>query len=56
MKNFEDFLEETHMAQYLGTDDDAPDDYDKWYCELTEEELADYETKYMKIVKLSEPH
>lgn len=32
-------LEETHMKDYHGTDDDAPDDYGAWLEDLTSTEL-----------------
>lgn len=35
----EDKLKEVHMAQYRGTDDDAPDDFDAWVVELPLDEL-----------------
>lgn len=35
----EDKLKEVHTAQYHGTDDDAPDDYEDWLTELDVDEL-----------------
>lgn len=32
-------LKEAHMAQYHGTDDDAPDDYENWLEDLDVHEL-----------------
>lgn len=32
-------LQEAHMAQYHGTDDDSPDDYENWLSELSLEEI-----------------
>jgi hypothetical protein len=31
---FEEFLKEQHAEDYHGTDDDMPDAYEKWFCEL----------------------
>ena len=31
-KEQEEVLKEAHMAQYIGTDDDSPDDYEDWLC------------------------
>lgn len=56
MTNFEEFLREKHMAQYTGTDDNAPDDFDEWVSELTDWQLDALAEKYLKIIKLSEPH
>lgn len=30
MKTFEQFLQEQHAKQYMGTDDDMPDDFNNW--------------------------
>lgn len=39
---FRDYLMEIHDAQYTGTADDAPDDFDKWMEDLTQDELIDF--------------
>ena len=33
-KEFEDFLQEVHGEQYVGTDDMMDDDYEKWLQDL----------------------
>jgi len=33
-KEFEDFLQEVHGEQYIGTDDMMPDDFEKWLQDL----------------------
>jgi len=33
-KEFEDFLQEVHGEQYVGTDDMMPDDYEEWLQDL----------------------
>lgn len=38
MTTFEQFLIDKHATQYLGTDDDMPDDFDEWLCQLTNDE------------------
>lgn len=46
--NFEDFLKEQHAADYMGTDDDMPDDFDDWLGGQSADELiklADLWTK-----------
>lgn len=36
---FEDFLKERHAKDYHGTDDDMPDSFEKYLCELNIETL-----------------
>lgn len=38
-QTFEDFLQEKHAENYNGTDDDMPDAYEAWVCELDLEEV-----------------
>jgi len=33
-REFEDFLQEVHGEQYVGTDDMMPDDYEEWLQDL----------------------
>jgi len=40
--DFEDYLMEKHMEQYIGISDDAPDDYADWVTALDPQELIDY--------------
>ena len=56
MKNFEEYLRDKHMAQYNGTDDNAPDDFDEWITDLCVHEWLEYGEDYAKIISLSEPH
>lgn len=37
----EALLRDEHMQGYIGTDDDAPDDFENWLMELSEEELKE---------------
>lgn len=37
-KTFEIFLQDKHAAQYVGIDDDMPDDFDNWLQELDPDE------------------
>ena len=46
--NFEDFLKEQHAADYMGTDDNMPDDFEDWLGGQSSEDfikLADLWTK-----------
>lgn len=40
-QSFEDFLQEKHMDDYHGTDDDAPDAYEMWCSNLDVQEVMD---------------
>ena len=39
---FEDYLAEVHGKDYMGFDDDMPDDFNDWVSNLSEKELAKY--------------
>lgn len=38
-KTFEEHLMEVHAEQYHGTDDDMPDDYERWLEDLDKQML-----------------
>ena len=40
--DFEDYLQEKHSEQYIGLDDDMPDDFSDWLTNLDPQELIDY--------------
>lgn len=49
MKNkelFEDYLKERHADAYTGTDDDMPDDFERWLEELTLDEVIEYGNEF----------
>jgi len=48
-KDFEDFLQEKHGEQYVGTDDLMPDDYERWLQDLDVDELIKYGNQYAKV-------
>lgn len=39
---FENYLQEKHSEQYVGLDDDMPDDCGDWMANLDVQELIDY--------------
>ena len=47
-KYFEEFLQEEHMKDYHGTDDDAPDAYDNWVSELQYDDWMAYGEEFGK--------
>ena len=59
MKNiFESYLMEVHARDYHGTDDNMPDDFEKWLGELDTQELMDHaeellSKQYLMIERLT---
>lgn len=45
-KSFEDYMQDVHAKQYIGLDDEMPDDYDNWLCELDIEDWINYGEKH----------
>lgn len=45
-QTFEEYLQERHSAQYIGTDDSMPDDYEDWISRLDVQEVIDYAEKW----------
>ena len=43
---FENYLQEKHSEQYIGLDDDMPDDFGDWLCQLDPQEIIDYAEDY----------
>ena len=41
-QSFEDFLEDKHAKDYMGTDDDMPDAFSTWLTNLDADELINY--------------
>lgn len=39
---FEEFLQQVHAKDYIGTDDDMSDDFDAWITNLDPEEIIGY--------------
>lgn len=49
-KDFEDFLQEKHAEQYVGTDDNMPDDFNRWLCEeISPDEWIAFGNQYAKV-------
>ena len=49
-RDFEDFLAEEHAKDYCGLDDDMPDNFEAWLCDLDNQELIDYADKYAEAI------
>lgn len=45
-KGFEEFLIDVHAKQYIGLDDDMPDDFDRWLQDLSVDEWLEYGDKF----------
>ena len=39
---FEEYLKNIHASNYMGTDDDMPDNYERWLSNLDIEEIIRY--------------
>jgi hypothetical protein len=48
-KDFEDYLQTKHAEQYIGLDDEMPDDYEDWISNLSTDDWIDYGNKYKNI-------
>ena len=46
--DFEHFLQEIHGAQYIGTDDCMPDDFNDWLNDLSPDYWIEYGDKFAK--------
>ena len=58
MNKFEKYLMEIHARDYHGTDDNMPDDFEKWLGELDTQELMDHaeellSKQYLMIERLT---
>ena len=45
---FEEYLQDKHAAQYQGLDDEMPDNFSEWLCELGSDEWIEYAEKWRK--------
>ena len=48
-KDFEAFLQDKHAEQYMGFDDEMPDDFVHWMADLTLDDLISLGSEYGKI-------
>ena len=48
MKTFERYLQDIHAQDYHGTDDDMPDDFERWLTELQVDDLIEYAEQVIK--------
>lgn len=54
MKNdFEEFMKDEHASTYHGTDDDMPDSFDNWLCELSPDEWLTYGAIFATRLKVN---
>ena len=45
---FEDYLQQVHATQYTGTDDNMPDDFNKWLEQFDANDILEMVKKYEK--------
>ncbi len=50
---FEEFLRNEHANQYVGTDDDMPDDFDNWLGCLDGDEYMEAGERYGQLLTRS---
>ena len=48
MSTFDDFLIQAHADEYKGFDDDMPDDYENWLCNIEVDEWIKLGNAYYK--------
>jgi len=46
MKKFEEYLQDEHAKQYQGLDDEMPDDFNDWLCDLGYDGIVRYAEKW----------
>lgn len=51
--NFERFLQDKHADQYQGLDDEMPDNFTEWLCDLDPQGLIDYAEEWHKSMDKS---
>ena len=49
--SFINYLMEKHADQYIGLDDDMPDDCNDWIDQLDVQEVIDFADEYTKKIK-----
>lgn len=55
-QTFEDYLKDIHAEDYHGTDDDMPDDFERWLENLDNNDLMEYAEKWgIKLLKNIKP-
>ena len=43
---FEEYLQDKHAAQYQGLDDEMPDNFNEWLCDLDTDEWSKYAERW----------
>lgn len=46
LQSFEDYLKDIHAKNYMGTDDNMIDSFEKWVTELQVDDLIKYADRY----------
>lgn len=47
---FEEYLKGIHANDYIGLDDDMPDDFDNWLTQLDGEEYIEHGNAFVKLL------
>jgi len=48
---FEEYLQDKHAEQYQGLDDEMPDNFTEWLCDLSLDEWFEYAEKWHESLK-----
>ncbi len=51
MKTFEQYLQEMHAEQYIGTDDDMPDDFNNWLDQFDATAMMGLAESYGELIQ-----
>ena len=51
-QTFEQFLQDKHSDDYIGTDDDMPDAYEAWVCELDLNQVMEWAQEWGDNLKI----
>jgi hypothetical protein len=46
---FEDYLKDVFAKDYMGTDDDMPEAFEAWFCDLSANELNSYTKQFQEL-------
>jgi len=52
-EGFEEFLQDKHAEDYIGTDDDMPDDFEAWICDMQADDLIKMGEEYGKKLSIN---
>ena len=51
VNEFEDYLQDIHGAQYVGLDDEMPEDFNEWLQDLDVDTWIEYGAEFAFLIK-----